>query len=109
MKKSTKIWLWAALILSCATTIMNASFGRWISVVIALAALTGLCVLLFGQKKWGYILMCTCYVGAFVNGVLQGFSGETSLMISIVMSFIGSALIPFVTGMFLLKDWKNLK
>ena len=55
MTKGTKIWLWCALVLSVLTTMMNGVSGRWISVVIAVAALAGLVVLLFTQKKWGFL------------------------------------------------------
>lgn len=87
--------------LSVATTIMNAFYGRWISVVIAAGALVGLCALLFADKKWGFPLMCACYVLAFAVGVYQGFTGEADLVSAIAMSFIGSALIPAVTYLFL--------
>ena len=97
MTKSTKIWLWLALVLSAATTIMNASYGRWISVVIALAALAGLCVLLFTQKRWGYLLMCGCYVLAFAWGAYESAAGGTGLLSALLMSLIGSALIPVIT------------
>ena len=46
MRKAAKIWLWCALALSVATTLLNAFSGRMLSVVIALAALAGLCILL---------------------------------------------------------------
>jgi hypothetical protein len=58
INRSTKIRLWAALILSIATAVLNASFGRWLSVGIAAAAPAGLCVLLFARKKWRFALMC---------------------------------------------------
>lgn len=109
MTKATKIWLWFALALSVATTVMNASYGRWLSVVIAVAALAGLCVLLFTQKKWGYLLMCGCYVLAFAWGTYESVAGGTGLLGSLLMSFIGSALIPVVTWLFLRKQWKNLQ
>lgn len=109
MTKGTKIWLWFALVLSVGTTILNGVSGRWISVVIAVAALCGLCILLFTQKKWGFTLLCACYVLAFINGVFQGISGKSGLVAAIVMSFIGSALIPVVTYLCLRRNWDELK
>lgn len=106
MSKIFKIWLWFALILSIATTTMNAVYGRWLSVAIAIAALTGLCALLFARKKWGFPLMCICYILAFAVGVFQGISGETNIISAIIMSFIGSALIPGVTYLFLRREKK---
>lgn len=69
MTKGTKIWLWFALVLGLATTGINASYGRWISVAISLAAMAGLAVLLFQKRKAGYVFMCGCYVLSFVSGV----------------------------------------
>lgn len=109
MTKGTKIWLWFALVLSTATTILNGFSGRVLSVIIALAALGGLCILLFTQKKWGFLLMCVCYVLSFGNGVYQGIAGESGLATAVVMSFIGSALIPGITYGFLRKSWEKLK
>ena len=109
MKKSTKIWLWFALILCAATTVLNASYGRWPSVVIAVVSLVGLGLLLFRQKKFGFFLMCICYVLSFLVGVVGGASGGTSLAVSIAMSLIGSALVPVVTALFLRGQWDQLK
>ena len=79
MNKSTKIWLWVALVLCAAATIMNAFYGRMLSVVIAVAALAGLCVLLFAQRKAGYLLMCACYVLSFLVGMSLGLTLEDCL------------------------------
>lgn len=108
MKKSTKIWLWFALILCAATTIMNASFGRWPSVIVAVVSLVGLCMVLFAQKKAGYILMCCCYVVSFLVAVI-GSLGQPGLLVSIIMSLIGSLLVPVITWLFLRRDWDTLK
>lgn len=109
MTKGTKIWLWCALVLSAATTIMNGTLGRWESVLIAVVALVGLCVLLFTQKRWGFLLMCVCYVLSFINGVIQGVASGTNVVVTIVMSLIGSLLIPLVTYLFIRKSWDELK
>lgn len=101
MSKKTKIWLWFALILSTGTTIMNAFFGRRLSVLIAVTAIAGLCVLLFTGKRWGFFLMCICYTLSFAVGVWGGIKGEAGILPAIVMSFIGSALIPSITYLFL--------
>ena len=109
MRKAAKVWLWCALALSAATALLNASSGRMLSVVIALAALTGLCILLFTERKAGYLFMCVCYLCSFINGVSSGFTANTNPAAAIIMSFIGSALIPVITYFFLRKDWQNLK
>ena len=108
MNKSTKIWLWVALVLCAATTIMNAFYGRALSVVIAVVSLAGLCILLFAQKKAGYLLMCVCYVLSFLVGVSQGLTGEASVAAAIIMSFIGAVLVPGITWLFLRRDWAAL-
>lgn len=108
MNKSTKIWLWVALVLCATTTIMNAFYGRMLSVVIAVVALAGLCVLLFAQRKAGYLLMCACYILSFLVGVSQGLTGEASVIAAVVMSFIGAALVPVITWLFLRRDWAAL-
>ena len=104
MRKAAKIWLWCALALSAATTLLNAFSGRMLSVVIALAALAGLCILLFTERKAGYLFMCS-----FINGLISGFTTDTNPAAAIIMSFIGSALIPVITYLFLRKDWQKLK
>ncbi len=62
MRRSTKVWLWFALILCAATTVLNASYGRIPSVVVAIVSLIGLCLLLFKQKKQGF---CSCVAVMF--------------------------------------------
>lgn len=108
MKKSAKIWLWIALILCVCTTGLNLSEGRWLSVAIAVVSIIGLCALLFAQRKAGYIVMCLCAVGSFVVGVSQNM-GELGAALAIWMSFIGSALVPVITGLFIRSQWKDLK
>ena len=76
---------------------------------IAVVALAGLCVLLFAQRKAGYLLMCACYVLSFLVGVSQGLTGEANVIAAVVMSFIGAALVPVITWLFLRRDWAALK
>lgn len=109
MKQSAKIWLWVALILCTATTILNASYGRWSAVIISTFSIAGLCVLLFGQRKWGFYLTCGCYLLSFATGVASGLNGESSMLAAMVMSFVGSALVPTVTALFLRSSWRFLK
>ena len=109
MKKSTKIWLWVALVICVATTIMNAFMGRTTAVIIAVVAIAGLAVLLFTERKIGFIVMCVCYTLSFISGVVNGASGETGVLVSVVMSFVGSIMIPGITALFLRGQWKNLK
>jgi Zn-dependent protease with chaperone function len=108
MRRSTKVWLWFALILCAATTVLNASYGRIPSVVVAIVSLIGLCLLLFKQKKQGFLLMCGCYVLSFVIAVVGSLSSD-ALLLSIVMSFVGSILVPGITWLFLRRDWNQLQ
>lgn len=108
MKRSAKIWLWIALVLCAATTVLNATRGRIPSVVIALVSLVGLVILLFQQKKAGFILMCCCYVLSFVVAVTGSLSGG-NLLVSILMSLIGSLLVPGITWLFIRRDWDQLR
>lgn len=108
MKKSAKIWLWVALILCVCTTGLNLSEGRILSVAIAIVSILGLCVLLFAQRKAGYIVMCICAVGSLIVGVTQNIQ-ELGAPMAIVMSLIGSALVPVVTGLFIKNQWSDLK
>lgn len=108
MKKSAKIWLWVALILCVCTTGLNLSEGRILSVAIAIVSILGLCALLFAQRKAGYIVMCICAVGSLIVGVTQNIQ-ELGAPMSIVMSLIGSALVPVVTGLFIKSQWSDLK
>ena len=107
MKTSTNIWLWFALVLCAATTVMNACFGRWPSVIVALVSLGGLCAVLFARKKAGFSVMCVCYVISFCVAVL-GSLGQPGLLVSIVMSLVGSLLVPVITWLFLRRDWDSL-
>lgn len=108
MKKATKIWLWFALVLCVCTTALNLSEGRWLSVAIAVVSIAGLCVLLFAQRKAGYLVMCVCAVGSFLVGAAQ----NTQLLgapTAILMSLIGAALVPGITGLFLKNQWQQLR
>lgn len=107
MKKSSKIWLWVALVLCVCTTGLNLSEGRWLSVAIAVVSIIGLCVLLFTERKAGFIVMCVCAVCSFLVGSVQNFAQLGA--VSILMSFIGSALVPVITGLFIKSQWNELK
>lgn len=108
MKKSARIWLWIALVLCVCTTGLNLSEGRWLTVAIAAVSIIGLCTLLFGRRKAGYLVMCVCAVGSFIAGVTSNMAALGAAM-SIVMSLIGSALVPVITGLFIRSQWKELK
>lgn len=107
MNKASKIWLWVALVMCVCTTGLNLSEGRWLSVGIAVVSIIGLCILLFGQRKAGFLIMCVCAVGSFVVGASQNFAQLG--MMSILMSLIGSALVPVITGLFIRSQWNQLK
>lgn len=109
MKKGTKIWLWIALILSICTIILNAAEQRWLSVGIAGIALFGLVLLLWKQKKTGFYLLCCCNVLSFAVGAYGSIQGGTGVFVSILMAFIGSALIPVVTFILIHSQWNELK
>lgn len=106
MKKASKIWLWIALVLCVCTTCLNLSEGRWLSVAIAVVSIAGLCLLLFRQQKLGFLIMCVCALGSFVVGSVQNFADLGA--VSILMSFIGSALVPGITGLFIKSQWNEL-
>ena len=109
MTKGTKIWLWTALVLSVCTTVLNGMSGRVLSVVIALGAMAGLCVLLFLGKKLGFWVLCGCYALAFVNGVVSGLAGGAGVLATVGMSLVGSLLIPGITWLFLRKSLAQMK
>lgn len=109
MKRSAKIWLWAALVLSVCTTSLNGMEDRWLSVVIAVISLAGLCLLLFREKKAGFYLMCGSNVLSFLVGAVGGIQGGTGVILSVVMSLTGAALIPAVTYFFIRSCWTDLK
>ena len=107
MSKASKIWLWIALVMCVCTTGLNLSEGRWLSVGIAVVSIIGLCILLFGQRKVGFVIMCVCAVGSFVVGASQNFAQLGAM--SILMSLIGSALVPVITGLFIKSQWSQLQ
>lgn len=108
MKTATKIWLWVALVLCVCTTGLNLSEGRWLSVAIAVVSILGLCALLFAQRKAGYLVMYVCAVGSLIVGVTQNMA-QLGLGMALVMSLIGSALVPGITGLFIKSQWNELK
>ena len=108
MKRTSKIWLWIALVLCVCTTGLNLAEGRWLSVTIAILSIAGLCALLFAGRRLGYIVMCLCAVGSFAVGVAQNV-GALGAVTAVVMSLIGSALVPVVTGLFIRSQWRELK
>lgn len=108
MKKASKIWLWFALVLCVCTTALNLTEGRWLSVVIAAISIAGLCVLLFTQRKAGYLVMCVCAVGSFLVGAVQNIQ-LLGAPTAILMSLIGAALVPGITGLFIKSQWKDLQ
>ena len=107
MSKASKIWLWIALVMCVCTTGLNLSEGRWLSVGIAVISIIGLCMLLFGQRKAGLVIMCVCAVGSFGVGASQNFAQLGAM--SILMSLIGSALVPVITGLFIKSQWSQLQ
>lgn len=104
MSKGMKIWLWFALALRAFTTTVNLFSGRYLTVALAAGTVIGLCMMLFAQKKQGFYLLCICYVAAFASGIQEGLANPETLVVSIVMSLIGSAFIPLVTWLFLRKN-----
>lgn len=52
--------------------------------------------------------MCGCYVLSFVIAVVGSLSSD-ALLLSIVMSFVGSILVPGITWLFLRRDWNQLQ
>lgn len=52
--------------------------------------------------------MCLCAVGSFAVGVAQNV-GALGAVTAVVMSLIGSALVPVVTGLFIRSQWRELK
>ena len=108
MTKAAKIWLWFALVLCVCTTALNLSEGRWLSVAIAAVSIAGLCILLFTQRKAGYLIMCACAVGSFLVGASQNIQ-MLGAPTAILMSLIGSALVPGITGLFIRSQWQALR
>lgn len=52
--------------------------------------------------------MCCCYVLSFVVAVTGSLSGG-NLLVSILMSLIGSLLVPGITWLFIRRDWDQLR
>lgn len=52
--------------------------------------------------------MCLCAVGSFAVGVAQNI-GTLGAVMAIVMSLIGSALVPVITGLFIKSQWSELQ
>ena len=108
MNISTRLWLWAALILIAAAVFLNAVSGRWLSAGAALLALAGLCSLLFLGKKSGFLLLCVFSACFCAAGIVSSISGGFHPVPAVTVSLAGSALIPCVTLLLLRGQWEKL-
>lgn len=109
MKRGTRIWLWFALIMGICTTILNVRHGRWPSVMIAVVALVGLCIILFKQMKIGFYLMAGAYVIAFIVGSYSGIGDGLLPVKAIGISLVGSVIVPGITYIFLKDQLEVMK
>lgn len=103
MEKKTTIWTICAIILCVFTTTINISESRWISVALAIVGIIGLIYLLVKKDIKGFYLTCICYVLSFLHSAI-GSLGTPNVMIYIVMSAIGSMIIPGITWLFVSND-----
>lgn len=97
MTKVLKIWLWFALIVCTLTTVLNAFSGRYLSAFIAVGSIVSLGVLLFARRRAALYTLCAFYALSFVAGIFQGTAEGTSLLLAVVASLLGSAVVPVVT------------
>lgn len=108
MNKATRICLVFAIVLCSAVAVMNAFSGRIESSIVAAAAIVFMVVLLATQRKVAYYGIITCYVVSFLISVSHTI-GQPGMAVGIVMSVIGSALVPTIIGGFLSRTWDELK
>lgn len=103
MEKKTRIWIICAIILSAFTTVINISEARWISVILAIVGIGSLAYLFVKQDKKGFYIMCACYLLSFLYSAINSL-GNANVVIYIIMSLIGSSIIPGITWLFVSKD-----
>lgn len=108
MNKATRIWLVFAIVLCSAVAVMNAFSGRIESSIVAAVAIVLMIILLATQRKVAYYGIIACYVVSFLISVSHTI-GQPGMVVGIVMSVIGSALAPAITGGFLSRTWSELK
>lgn len=103
MEKKTTIWLICAIILCVFTTALNFSEARWISVALAVVGIIGLVYLLVKKDIKGFYLTCICYLLSFLHSAINSI-GTPNAMIYIIMSLIGSMIVPGITWLFVRND-----
>lgn len=108
MNRATRIWMVFAIVLCSAVAVMNAFSGRVESAVVAAVAIMLMVVLLATQKKAVFYGIIACYVVSFLISISHTI-GQPGMAVGIVMSVVGSALVPAITGAFLSRTWGDLK
>lgn len=106
MSTGVKVWLWFVLIANALSGIAAIPVAllapvAWISVLLEAAMVVGVCMLLFGQKKVGFYIMCGTLFAAFLINVivLQG---------GVVRNAISGVLCPLITYLLLRGSWEEL-
>lgn len=108
MDKATRIWMVFAIVLCSAVAVMNAFSGRIESTAVAAVAIVLMIVLLATQRKIAFYGIIACYAVSFLISVSHAV-GQPGMAVGIVMSVVGSALVPAITGAFLSRTWGDLK
>ena len=109
MKKSAKIWLCLALLLSVCTAGMYIDMGVWPASLPSLVSMFGICLLIIKEKKLGFYIMCVCALLSGLAGAFLEITAGAPAGRSIFTYLFSSALVPAVTAFLIRKQWKELE
>lgn len=101
-----KVWLWLMLVVNALSCLGALAL---FAVIPALAIITlaleilmvvGVVLLLFGRRKLGYYLLCTCAVLAMISNIYWG--------TNIIRAVATAVVMPFVTYLVIKDQWNEL-
>ncbi len=106
MSTGLKVWLWIVLVLNAIIGLLCIPLALlvpvlWVSVILEVILIVGVCMLLFKQKKMGfYILIGTSVLNLIINVV----GGQ-----GIVKSLISAILFPLITYALMRSSWDQFE
>lgn len=106
MTTGLKVWLWVVFVLNIISAVTSVFAAMllpilWVSVVLEIVIIVGIGLLLFGQKKIGYYLVCAMAVlGLIVNVVLGT---------NIIYAVISAVLMPLITWLLMKNTWDQFE
>ncbi|MEY8763736.1 MULTISPECIES: hypothetical protein [Clostridium] len=110
MTQKLKLWLWLSVVMVIAGALLLFPIGRLalnvVFVIVKIGMLTGLFILLFSRKKFGFYIWALFSVGAVIMTLIKwNIIGSASFLI--IASIVVDILMPVVAYMFMKKRWSE--